>query len=304
MRATLACCLALLVALGAELAHAEPTPAERALIDEPPPKAPEHRVVWRYPKFRWWEYVAAGAVSVGNLSFEYLYQSQPNERFTGPILLDRRTRSWLRAEAKDDRLLADDISDYMWHGSTYYVLLDGLVTPLASDRFNTEVALQLTLLNWQAIGLTGLIARATHVTVGRRRPMLEGCSEDPSAPNPCKFEGASFIGGHALMTSANAGLACANHIALPLYGGGIADDLVCPVMVTTALSVGVLRIVADKHWLSDTVPAWLIGGGIGFGMPWLLHYRYVRAVTSPLPGTALVPWADQTSGGLRFVGQL
>jgi hypothetical protein len=30
----------------------------------------------------------------------------------------------------------------------------------------------------------------------------------------------------------------------------------------------------------------------------------VRAVTSPLPGTVLVPWADQTSGGLRFVGQL
>jgi membrane-associated phospholipid phosphatase len=179
------------------------------------------------------------------------------------------------------------------------------VTPLASDRFNTDVAFQLTLLNWQAIGLSGLLARLAHVTVGRTRPLLQGCTtDDPTSINPCRDEGASFVAGHAMMSSANAGLACANHLALPLYGGGIADKLVCPIMVTNALAVGVLRFVADKHWLSDTVPGWLLGGAIGFGMPWLLHYRTVRSVVSPLPDTALLPWADQTSLGASFVGRL
>jgi membrane-associated phospholipid phosphatase len=299
MRATLAIAFTFALLTAGLPAHAQQQAQPAAAPAERP-----HRLVWRYPKFRWWEYAAAGAVSLGNISFEVLYQAEPRERWTGPILLDSGARDWMRADSKAGRLRADDVSDYLWHGSTYYVLLDGLLTPLVSDRFNTEVALQLTLLNWQAIGLAGLVARLTHVTVGRRRPMLEGCSNEPGAPTPCTFEGASFIAGHAMMTSANAGLACADHLALPLYGGGIADDLVCPVMVTTALSVGLLRIVADKHWLSDTVPAWLLGGGIGFGMPWLLHYRYVRQVASPLPGTALLPWANETGAGVTFAGQL
>ena len=112
------------------------------------------------------------------------------------------------------------------------------------------------------------------------------------------------MAGHAMITSTSAGLACAHHYALPLYGGGIADALVCPVMVGSALTVGVLRMVTDKHWFSDTVPGWLLGGGIGFGMPWLLHYRYARAITSPLPNTAIVPWGDATSGGVQFMGLL
>jgi membrane-associated phospholipid phosphatase len=63
-------------------------------------------------------------------------------------------------------------------------------------------------------------------------------------------------------------------------------------------------MVADKHWFSDTIAGWILGSSIGYGLPQLLHYRYVRAVVSPLPNTALVPWGDATSGGLRFMGQL
>ena len=291
----------LTMSLGARASADEGEPSPTAGRVTP---AAAHRIVWRYPRFRWWEYVAAGSVSVGNISMEVLYQGQPRDRFTDPVLSDAVVRSWLRASSAEGRLRADDISDYLWHGSTYYVLLDGLATPLVSDRFNTDVAFQLTLLNWQAIGLSGLLARLAHVSVGRTRPSLQGCTNDPNSENPCGFRGASFVAGHAMMTSANAGLACANHLALPLYGGGVADDVVCPVMITTALSVGVLRMVADKHWLSDTLPGWVLGGSIGFGLPWLLHYRAVRTVASPLPGTALLPWANSSSAGLNFAGQL
>lgn len=261
-------------------------------------------MIWRFPRFRWWEYAAAGAVTAGNFTLEWLYRKEVEDSWTKPILADAAVRKWLRADTPAGRLRADDVSDYMWHGTTYYVLLDGLLTPLVSDRLNTDVAFQLTLLNWQAIGLTGLLVRLVHVSVGRTRPSLQNCSPDPTSANPCQFRGASFVGGHAMMTSANAGLACANHHFLPLYGGGLADSLVCPLMVASALTVGTLRMVADKHWLSDTIPAWLFGGAIGFGMPYLLHYRYARSALSPLPHTALVPWATATSGGIDFMGQL
>jgi membrane-associated phospholipid phosphatase len=245
-------------------------------------------------------------VTVGNVSFEILYQSEPRERWNRPILADATMRSWLRAGTAERRKRADDVSDYMWHGTQYYALLDGLLTPLVSDRFNTDVAFQVTLLNWQVIGLSGLLARLAHVTVGRTRPLLQNCSDDPDSENPCRFEGASFVAGHAMMTSASAGLACAHHYALPLYGGGLADAVVCPVAVTSALTVGVLRMVADKHWLSDTVPSWLLGGSIGFGLPWFLHYgpAAVRSVASPLPNTAIIPWLSDTSGGVELIGRL
>jgi hypothetical protein len=63
-------------------------------------------------------------------------------------------------------------------------------------------------------------------------------------------------------------------------------------------------MVGDKHWFSDTVPAWLLGGGIGFGLPWLLHYRTIKAVASPIEGTAILPWANDSGGGVQFAGQL
>lgn len=273
----------------------------QARADEPK-KDDGHRLVWNYPRFRTWEFIAAGAVSVGNISMEVAYSKNPPDRWTGPILLDRPARNFFRGGTEHSRLLADDISDHLWNGTTYYVLLDGLVTPLVSDKFNTDVAFQLTLLNWQAIGTAGLLARIAHVTVGRTRPSLQGCSNEEGAENKCEFRGASFIAGHAAMTSANAGLACANHQHLKLYGGGIPDAAVCPILVTTAASVGVLRMIADKHWLSDTIVGWALGGSIGYGMPYLLHYRYVQKVVSPLPNSALLPWGDANGAGIQFAG--
>jgi membrane-associated phospholipid phosphatase len=269
---------------------------------EPPAPATEHRLVWRYPRFRAWELVAAGVVTVGNVGAELVYRHQPGNHWTRPILLDAPARSFFRGGTASSRDQAASISDYLWYGGTYYVLADGLLTPLITDKLNTDVALQLTLLNWQAIGTAGLLARIAHDTVGRTRPSLQGCTNEPGSDNPCEFRGASFVAGHAMMSSANAGLACADHQALKLYGGGIPDAVVCPVMVTTAAGIGVLRMIADRHWLSDTIAGWLVGGSLGYGLPYFLHFRYVRQIAAPLPHSALIPWGDATSGGVRFLG--
>jgi hypothetical protein len=265
----------------------------------------KRRLNWTYPRFRWWEYVAAGAVTVGNVSVEFAYQSKPKERWHSPILFDAEVRKALKGNEKWAQI-ATDVGDWSWYGVQNYVLLDGIITPLVSDKLNGDVALQLTLLNWQAVGLTGLVSRAAHITTGRTRPSLQGCSNEEDAENKCEFRGASFFSGHAAMTTASAALGCLNHHYLPLYGGGVADAIVCPVLLTGAATVGVARIVNDKHWISDVLVGWAVGGAIGFGLPYALHYApsAVKVAMQPTPNTALVPWADETSGGVRFVGSL
>jgi PAP2 superfamily len=274
-------------------------------VTKPVEKKTERRLKWTYPRFRWWEYAAAGAVTIGNVTMELAYQAKPKERWHDPILLDGPVRKAFKGN-REWAQIATDVGDWTWYGVQNYVLLDGIVTPLVSDKLNADVALQLTLLNWQAVGLTGLISRAAHVTVGRTRPSLQGCSNDEDAENKCEFRGASFFSGHTAMTTASAALGCLNHSYLPMYGGGIADDIVCPVLITGAATVGVARIVNDKHWMTDVLAGWAVGGLIGFGLPYALHYgpSAVRVALRPTPTTAFVPWADPTSGGLRFVGML
>jgi membrane-associated phospholipid phosphatase len=266
----------------------------------------QRRLKWTYPRFRWWEYVAAGAVTIGNVSLEVAYQSaQPKERWHGPVLFDGPVRDVLKGDEKAIRT-ATLVGDWTWYGVQNYVLLDGILTPLLSDKLNADVALQLTLLNWQAVGLTGLLSRTSHVAIGRTRPSLQGCSNEEGAKNKCEFRGASFFSGHAAMTAVSAALGCVNHHYLPLYGGGLADALVCPVLLTGAATVGVARMVTDRHWVSDVLVGWAVGGGLGFGLPYLLHYgpTAVKVAMRPTRTTAFVPWADETSGGLRFVGML
>ncbi len=286
---------------------AQTTQQEPKTSAQPRKATPEskHRLNWTYPRFRWWEYVAAGAVTAGNIGLEIAYQAQPKERWHGPILFDSAVRDAFKGD-EDMAELATTIGDWTWYGVQNYVLLDGILTPLVSDRLNGDVAFQLTLLNWQAVGLTGLISRAAHITVGRTRPSLEGCEDDDDDENECEFRGASFFSGHAAMTTASAALGCLNHAYLPMYGGGIADALVCPVLLTGAVTVGLARIVNDKHWVSDVIIGWGVGGAIGFGLPYFLHYgpSAVKVALQPLPNTALLPWADPTSAGVRFVGAL
>ncbi|HKY39661.1 MAG TPA: phosphatase PAP2 family protein [Polyangiaceae bacterium] len=215
------------------------------------------------------------AVTGTNLYFQYGTGAFPDQRWNSPILFDEWARG-IRADTPEGRRRVAEVSDYMWHGTQYYtVVVDSLLVPLAFDRFNLDVALQMNLLNWQAIGLSFFILRLTHVTVGRARPSEYGCSNEPGARFPCvKGRGPSFMGGHVAMAATGAGLACAHHNALPLYGGGWPDIAACVVLSASAVTVGVLRGVADKHWASDNILGGLVGGAIGFGLPYLLHYRY------------------------------
>jgi membrane-associated phospholipid phosphatase len=80
------------------------------------------------------------------------------------------------------------------------------------------------------------------------------------------------------------------------------------VLSTSAVTVGVLRGVADKHWASDNILGGLVGGAVGFGLPYLLHYgdgRHEGFVTGLLQRKLLVaPLMSDEVWGVGVSGYL
>jgi hypothetical protein len=271
-----------------------------------------HRLHWTYPKFRLWQLLASLAVSGTNLYLQYGIEGNfPSSGWNEGILFDDASRDLLVADSLAGRDNAAQISDVMWHTTQYYpIIVDSLFVPLVTDKFNVEVALQMNAINWQVQGLAFFFVRLSHRTAGRGRPSLQECADDPTYDGACNADStgrtASFMGGHVAMAMSGAGLVCAHHQALPLYGGNIADGLVCGVALASALTTGTLRVVADRHWMTDIVVGAGIGGALGYGLPYLLHYRYGKLkplFAEYLPeNTVVYPLASTSDFGLGFAG--
>lgn len=103
------------------------------------------------------------------------------------------------------------------------------------------------------------------------------------------------------MTSA--GLICAHHLNVPLYGGGAPDIAACGTAVGLGLATGWMRMTADRHYASDIIVGTVLGFGGGFGLPLLLHYRGL-APTRQVAGTTITvfPQASERELGLGLYG--
>jgi membrane-associated phospholipid phosphatase len=91
----------------------------------------------------------------------------------------------------------------------------------------------------------------------------------------------SFFSGHASQTAALA--ASASTLSYlrdyPFRTGVLASGL------AITATVGLLRIVARKHWATDVVVGWIVGGALGVVLPLLLHPRLEpEAGPPPQPG--------------------
>jgi membrane-associated phospholipid phosphatase len=297
--------LAAITALAAspEVARAQ-EPPKRA---EEPPRVAEHRLKWKYPRFRPSQYIVSLLTSGVALYMERGTRGLPDNNLHGGILLDTATRDLLVAKTPEGRSTVAAISDIMWHSTQYFSVADSLITPLVSDRGNLDTAVQMTLINWQIQTTSFVLTRLSHRTVGRRRPLLAGCDQDstwdPSCTSRNRHQNGSFLSGHASMSFAGASAACAHHFAFPMYGGNAADAITCGTLLTSATIVGVLRIAADKHWWSDVVTGGLLGTAVGFGIPFFLHYGGgpMNAASSLLgQRVALLPLAAPGALGLSI----
>ena len=277
---------------------------------------PKH-VVWSkdWPKFRLSEGIATLAMGAGIIAIESV-PAPTNPTWRGGILFDDSVRSSLRGGSASTEKTAVDVGDVLFYG--------GVVTPFIIDIYvvalgvhqNAEVAGEMLMMNLQSLGVSGVLSLGAEHIAARERPFNSNCpASGPATASGQSLLGScddssraqSFYSGHSAAVMTMAGLTCAHHQHLPLYGGGVADLAPCVVMVGAALGTGVARIVGDRHWASDVVLGWTVGALSGYVLPSLLHYGFTNG--HPLGEVAVgglrmapVPQAYVGGGGLGMVG--
>lgn len=265
---------ALALLLAAAALAAAPSPAGAETSDEPTPPPPPLEWSPKYRRFQTWDY--GGTLLLGatfaTLQFGVKPPAQP--RFTGGFFLDDFARDRLRAGTASGRKNAARISDLFWYGSLAFPLLVDLPIALLV-RDSPEVAGQMMLMNLQAFAVAGVVDRTLQLTVGRGRPGREQCGGPDAAEYSCGDRDAavSMPSGHTMIAATAAGLTCVHHRYLPLWGSPAADTGACVIMVAATAVTGTTRVIADRHHLSDVLVGAALGFSIGYGTPWLLHYR-------------------------------
>jgi len=240
------------------------------------------RLQWNesWPDVRTGELVLAGVFTAGLFADDLLFVPDA-PRVRGGILLDDAVRDAVSANTRRARLQAAAASDAALLAIVAYpVLMDAVVAAWVVDE-NERVALQMLGIDFLAFASTNFLLSFTKNFLARLRPYAVECEEDPdydyNCENPDRFR--SFFSGHTANAFTAASLVCLHHANIPLYGGGAADDVACISSLAVATGIGFLRILADKHYLSDVFIGAAIGVLSGLVVPSLLHYgfNYSRA---------------------------
>jgi hypothetical protein len=202
-----------------------------------------------------------------------LFVDQRSSGGYGGILFDDGLRDVLRAETRSGRDRARLIGDIGYRSMLVYPLVDIGVS--WAIHGNDEVALQMLGIHFEVVAVAGFVGILTDHAIGRARPSVEPCNEDPNYERFCneKDQFGSFLSGHTIMATASAAVTCAHHMNLPLYGGGAGDIAACAAASAFALTTGIARVINDRHWATDVTAALLIGGAAGYLWPDWYHYR-------------------------------
>ena len=254
----------------------------------------------RWPKFRPSEYVLTGVTGAAAVVLYFGVHDAQTARGTGGILFDDYFREALRLRAPGQRDMARTISDWTaLSAMTWAIAIDSLTVPLA--RGSAELSGQMLLMDAEAFSVSTLITTVIFKTVARGRPSYVECGKDANYDPLCKLHATgSFPSGHTNTAFTAAGLSCAHHLHVPLYGDRLADVLACAGTLTLAAATGTLRIVGDRHYTTDVLVGALIGFSIGYGLPTLLHYGNVQgdaaAASAMQPLARVVPLGPTISG--------
>jgi membrane-associated phospholipid phosphatase len=264
----LALLLSVLALPAPALADSSATPASATT-----PAFDAGQVRWResFRRVGWPEYVAAPTLFLGALAAQAL--PEPAEpRWRGPILLDRQMQQLLRVDSASGRQQANTVSDVLVGVSAGQLLLDAWLVAAGIHR-NVDAAWQMTVIDAEVYGLSELAVTVTKQLVVRERPYAEHCETGAGSHCDASNRFLSFYSGHASSTSTFAGLTCAHHQKLALYGSFAADLGACLGSASIALATGLLRISSDNHWWSDVLVGHAVGFSAGYLLSWGLYYR-------------------------------
>jgi membrane-associated phospholipid phosphatase len=250
------------------------------------------------------EYATTLAAPVLLRFAQYALPSPDSARLgSRPVLFDEDVRSALVLGSRGARDDANRFSDVAWLSSMAYPYVDALLIAWVY-RGSPDVAWQMTVISTQAFAITALITELSIHHLTRDRPGQEQCAMDPDYAPTCSGDSSfhSFPSGHTAGGFVGAGLACAHHLNLPLYGGGAPDVAACGLALTWASANAVARLMSDRHWASDVI----VGAGIGLGLGWLMPQLLYYGATSTDESSSLLvlPVAGPGMVGLGAAGTL
>jgi membrane-associated phospholipid phosphatase len=267
------------------------SPASAALRVGPiatPDQASAPKVEWdpRWPRFSTAEYIATGVF--GAATFASLAIPPSEGQWSGINGFDGAARDALRIRSDRMRNVARDASDLVIGLMINHLTIDvALVTWWGHGR--GSVAWELAMMDAEALAVNAALNGLVAGFASRERPYRDGCEGPEEKQNiDCRSSKRyrSFFSGHSSTSFTIAGLTCSHHANLPLYGGGAPDAIACAGSLAAAATVSTMRVVSDQHFASDALTGAGVGALIGFGLPWLLHYRGGAA---PPPSDARPP---------------
>ncbi len=284
------------IQIAPSLTSSVPTARQHSLA---PPGYKDYRTRWTYDPIGWVDYASTAVLGVGWYLVEYQTNQRSTPNWTGGILFDDAARDLLVGRSAGVRNNASKVSDVFTLIPQSMLWVDVAVV-LLTDRLNIETAWYMTVINLQSAALVGMVSRLGHRFVGRERPDVQPCRQNGEYSDSCTPSSTSgFPSGHSSASFMGAGLVCAHHLNLPIYGGGAPDYLACGAAVAMAATNAVARLVADRHYLSDVIVGVGLGLAGGFMLPLLAHYRPPLSENARL---AVVPAASGNLGGLAVVG--
>jgi membrane-associated phospholipid phosphatase len=245
------------------------------------------------PTFSWLEGVAT--VSAGALTTVFALQPPPLEpRWRGGILFDDAVRSGLRLQSAAARHRARRVGDVTYYAAPLLPLIvDPLLVSLVG-RGDSKAALNLELVGLEAFSYAGLSSFVSTRISRRERPDTTECLREHPDGTGCERDTEAFWSGHTSIAAASAGLVCASHQYMPLWGNPLADASACALATTGALTTAVTRLAADRHYATDVIVGLGLGFGFGYGVPVLLHYSHSK------PGLAMRVTPDALGTGAQL----
>ncbi len=252
------------ILIGVRSALAQNGPLNPPLLT---PATPENHSLWRkeWPEFRISEGVATITAGLATVAIVLIGPiDQP--RWQGPILFDNAVRDTIRVNDPEARQTYRAVGDWTYRLSPLLPLIDVFVVS-AIGHSDRKLALNLGGMLAEAYSYSGLMSFISTELSARKRPYSE-CHEG----GECDTQ--SFYSGHSAIAATGAGLMCANHTRIALYGNPALDIGVCVLASANALVTAVTRLNADRHYATDVMAGTAFGFAFGYAVPVLLHYSY------------------------------
>lgn len=146
-----------------------------------------------------------------------------------------------------------------------------------------------TLIVLESVGLAAALTQVTKLIAARERPFLRDAPDARGSSMDPRDENLSFFSGH---TSIAFALATSAATVAELRGHRHAA-LFWLIGLPVATLVGALRVLADKHYVTDVVTGAAVGSAVGVGVVRLLHGRLpagggALTISAPTPGVVVV----------------